>query len=185
VYLGIGWSDLRNFAVSRMYLLNMMTLELRAIHVAMYTAGCKESDCGSERLGRFGLTVGKTGCAGSRAWSSEARAFSSDMVAGCRACGDEAQRGLLSLWRLRKQTKESAMAASSGASPVELDWRRQLTTAVQGSLHRISCDAKVTGGVGQVRCAHTQSRGGTRRLAEADDGKGGSAGDEKSTDAGK
>lgn len=83
--------DVRKLAVSRMYLLNMITLELSAIQVEMYTAGWKEAESGSERFCMAGLTVGNTGWAGSRAASSDARIFSSDMVAGCRGWTDDAQ----------------------------------------------------------------------------------------------
>lgn len=100
--LVIGRCDIRNLAVSRMYLLKMMTLELRAIHVEIYTAGWKDAESGSERFWTVGFTVGSTGWAGSRAASSDARTFSSDIVAECGVCMVEGQQRLLLRWRPMK-----------------------------------------------------------------------------------
>lgn len=106
--------DVRKSAVSRMYLLKMMTLELSAIQVEMYTAGWKEADSGSERFCMAGLTVGNTGWAGSRAASSDARIFSSDMVAACGAWAAMHSRGCCRGGVRGGRRTESEVVASSG-----------------------------------------------------------------------
>jgi hypothetical protein len=63
-----------------MYLLKTIVLELRVIHVAMYTAGWKDGASGADFCAS-GLTVGSTGRAVSRDASTEDLIFSSDMVA--------------------------------------------------------------------------------------------------------
>jgi hypothetical protein len=103
----------RNLAVSRMYLLKTMVLELRVIQVlrnsqrlhamsrasasgwtyAMYTAGWNEAGSGAA-LTASGLTVGSTGWAGSRAASTEDRIFSSeDMAVVECGSGRDGRRG--------------------------------------------------------------------------------------------
>lgn len=73
--------NVRNLAVSKMYLLKTIVLELSEIHVAMYTAGWKDGASGAGFCAS-GLTVGSTGRAVSREASTEDLIFSSDIFAG-------------------------------------------------------------------------------------------------------
>lgn len=72
---------------------------------AMYTAGWKPAFfSGACDFSLSGLTVGSTGCAGSRAASTEERTFSSDMAIAV----DEGKKGVVNSAESRGEGEEVA-----------------------------------------------------------------------------
>ena len=102
----------------------MATQRLDRTH-AMYTAGWKLAGSGCD-FSALGLTVGRTGCAGSRAASIEDRTFSSDMIMTVvsERLNERGRRG----WVERLLEEECWRSRGSRESLQGEDWRAWLTS---------------------------------------------------------